>query len=111
MSDSIQTFTDASLEPALAAGGVLLLDFWAEWCAPCRALAPVLDDIADEYAGAAAIGKINADQNPTAVARYGVRGLPTLLLLVDGVERGRIVGLSSRTRIAALLDAQLDAQT
>jgi thioredoxin 1 len=89
--------------------GVVLVDFWAEWCVPCKSLLPVLGEIADVYAGEAAVVKINADENKEITGRFEVRGLPTLILFKDGVEQERVLGMTSKTRIAALLDKYLEA--
>lgn len=89
--------------------GVVLVDFWAEWCAPCKTLLPVLGEIAEIYAGEAAVVKINADENKEITGRFEVRGLPTLILFKDGVEQERLLGMTSKTRIAALLDKYLEA--
>lgn len=89
--------------------GVVLVDFWAEWCAPCKTLLPVLGEIADVYAGEAVVVKINADENKEITGRFEVRGLPTLILFKDGIEQERLLGMTSKTRIAALLDKYLEA--
>lgn len=89
--------------------GIVLVDFWAEWCAPCKALLPVIGELADLYAGEVAVVKINADENKEVTARFEVRGLPTLILFKDGIEQERVLGMTSKTRIAALLDRYLEA--
>lgn len=89
--------------------GFVLVDFWADWCAPCKSLLPILGEIADLYAGEVAVVKINADENPATRDRLQVRGLPTLVLFKNGVELERVLGMTSKTRIAALLDAYLEA--
>ncbi|MET0265401.1 MAG: thioredoxin [Duganella sp.] len=110
MQQGIISITDATFDDeVLTRGGVVLLDFWAEWCRPCKMLAPILSDIADDYQGALRVAKINADDNQASAERYAVRGLPTLLLFVDGVERERLVGSISKTRLAAVIDNYLEA--
>ncbi len=95
-------------EQVLQSKGPVLVDWWAEWCAPCKQLLPIVDDIADEYAGEARICKINADENKEYSKQFNVRGLPTMILFVDGKEKTRLVGLVSKTRIAQLLDECLE---
>jgi thioredoxin 1 len=110
MSPHILTVTDASLEAdVINSNGLTLIDFWAPWCGPCKMLAPLLDELADEYRGQLRIAKINADDNKASGARFTVRGLPTLILFENGVERERVLGTISKSRIAALIDQHLEA--
>jgi thioredoxin 1 len=82
----------------------VLVDFWAEWCNPCKAIAPILDELADEYAGRVQIGKVNVDEFQGLAAEYGVRGIPTLLVFQDGQVAEQIVGLRSKRDLRASLD-------
>ncbi len=110
MADHIYSLDDGMFEQqVLQAKGPVLVDFWAEWCGPCKQLLPILDDVAEQYAGEVAVCKINADDNPLSAARFNVRCLPTMILFVDGVEKERLLGAASKTRIAALLDRQLES--
>jgi thioredoxin 1 len=110
MSQHILTVTDASLEAdVILSTGWMLVDFWAPWCAPCKMLAPLLDELAEEYQGQLRIAKINADDNKQSGERCGVRGLPTLILFENGVERERVLGMITKSRLAAVLDKHLEA--
>jgi thioredoxin 1 len=109
MSQHITTITDALFdEQVTRAKGVVLVDFWAEWCGPCKTLGPVLDDVAEGYAGEARICKINADENKASAERFHVRGLPTMIVFVNGEEKERLLGMASKTRVASLLDRYLE---
>lgn len=109
MSSAILNATDASFEnDVLNAPGLVLVDFWADWCGPCKALAPILADLADEYPEVRVV-KVNADENKQVSQLMSVRGLPSLLLFSDGKECARLLGTQSKTRLAALLDDKLEA--
>jgi thioredoxin 1 len=89
--------------------GIVLVDFWAEWCAPCKTLLPIVSEIADIYAGEVSFTKVNADANKLTSDRLNVRGLPTLILYKDGLEQERLLGMTSKTRLAVLIDKYLEA--
>jgi thioredoxin 1 len=104
-SSSIVTLTQENFsEQVLQSPKPVLVDFWAEWCNPCRTLAPLLDELADEYDGKVKIGKVNADEQQQLAANYGIRALPTLLLFDKGEVTEQMVGLRSRRDLKASLD-------
>ena len=85
----------------------VLLDFWAEWCAPCKMIAPILIEIADEYEGRLKIAKLNIDENPSIPPKFGIRGIPTLILFKNGTVEGQKVGAVSKSQLTAFLDTNL----
>lgn len=108
MNDKIVQLTDDSFEAdVLQASGLVLVDFWAEWCGPCKMIAPVLDDIATEYEGKVTVGKLNIDENSGTPPKYGVRGIPTLLLFKDGEIADTKVGALSKVQLKEFLDKNL----
>jgi thioredoxin 1 len=106
MSDNIVQISDASFDQdVLKASGPVLVDFWAEWCGPCKMIAPVLEELAQEYNGKLTIAKLNIDSNIETAPKYGVRGIPTLIIFKDGEVAGTKVGALSRTQLAAFIDS------
>ena len=110
MSELVNEVTDASFESeVLKSEQPVLVDFWAAWCAPCRMLTPTVEAIAEKYQGKAKIVKLNVDENVEASSRYGIKGIPTLILFSGGREADRVVGVPSNARdfIAGMIDKQL----
>lgn len=108
MSDAILNVSDASFEAdVLKADGPVLVDYWAEWCGPCKMIAPVLNEIAAEYEGRLKVCKLNIDQNAETPAKYGVRGIPTLMLFKNGSVEATKVGALSKSQLAAFLDGNI----
>jgi thioredoxin 1 len=107
-SEKVKTFTDSNFDDETKKG-VVLVDFWAEWCGPCRRLAPTVDALASEYDGRATVAKLNVDENPNIPGRYAVRGIPTLLLFKEGELAETIVGLRPKDDIARLIERHLGA--
>ena len=106
--DLIKHVTDATFEAeVLKAAGPVLVDYWAEWCGPCKMIAPVLDDIATAYEGKLTIAKLNIDDNQETPAKHGVRGIPTLMLIKDGDVAATKVGALSKSQLQAFLDANI----
>ena len=108
MSDFITNVSDASFEAdVIKAEGPVLVDYWAEWCGPCKMIAPVLDEIAQTYAGKLKVCKLNIDENPETPPKFGVRGIPTLMLFKNGNVEATKVGALSKSQLAAFLDANI----
>lgn len=101
MGTNTVNLSDSEFDQTIQETPLVLVDFWAEWCPPCRAIAPTLDEIAQEMKGQLLVAKINVDQNPETPQRFGVRGIPTLILFKDGKEVDQIVGLKEKTDLLA----------
>ena len=107
-SSSIQHVTDASFEPDVLKSDVpVLLDYWAEWCGPCKSIAPILEEVAKDYEGRVKIAKINVDENQAVPAKFGIRGLPTLMLFKNGNVEATKVGALSKSQLTAFLDSNI----
>ncbi len=108
MSERIIEVTDNTFEDAvLKAEKPVLVDFWAEWCGPCKVIAPVLDEIAKDYEGRLVVAKLNIDDNPQTPPKYGIRGIPTLILFKNGNVEAIKVGAVSKSQLSAFLDSHL----
>lgn len=110
MSKYVSEVSDSSFESeVLQSDKPVLVDFWADWCAPCRMLAPTVEQLAEKYAATARIVKMNIDENPLVLQRYGVRGLPTLILFKNGREEERAVGMISKEAISRMIAKHVSA--
>ncbi|GAB7537199.1 thioredoxin TrxA [Burkholderia sp. 22PA0099] len=108
MSELIKHISDASFEQdVIKSDKPVLLDFWAEWCGPCKMIAPILDDVSKEYGDKLNVAKINVDDNTATPAKFGVRGIPTLILFKNGVLAAQKVGALSKSQLTAFLDSHL----
>lgn len=108
MIDKIVHVTDDNFESeVLQSAEPVLVDYWAEWCGPCKTIAPVLDEIAQEYGGRIKIAKLNIDDNPNTPPRFGIRGIPTLMLFKDGEVEATKVGAVSKSQLTAFIDSNL----
>ena len=105
MGENITNVTDSTFETMVLKSEVpALVDFWASWCAPCRAIAPIVDEMAQEYTGKLRVVKVNVDDNPATPGKYGVRGIPTLILFKDGKVVDQLVGAVPRNQIKELIE-------
>lgn len=108
MSDHIVHVSDTTFDnDVLKADGPVLVDFWADWCGPCKMIAPILDDISKDYAGKLKVAKLNIDENPATPPKYGIRGIPTLMLFKNGNVEATKVGAVSKSQLTAFIDSNL----
>lgn len=107
-SPNIHQITDDSFEPEVLKSDVpVLVDYWAEWCGPCKSIAPILEDVAKEYGGRLKIAKINVDENQSTPAKFGIRGIPTLMLFKNGNVEATRVGALTKSQLTAFLDSNI----
>ncbi len=108
MSEQIKYVSDASFEAdVLKSDKPVLVDFWAEWCGPCKMIAPILDEVSKDYSDKVQIAKINVDENTGVPAKFGIRGIPTLILFKNGAVAAQKVGALSKSQLTAFLDSHL----
>ena len=108
MSNNIVHTSDSNFEAdVLKAAGPVLIDFWAEWCGPCKMIAPILDEAATEFSDRLSIVKLNVDENPNTAQRFGIRSIPTLMLFKDGSVHAQKLGAMSKSQLNAFLEANL----
>ena len=105
-SDKVKTFTDADFSESVKTG-LVLVDFWAEWCAPCRRIAPMVDQLAEEYDGRLTVAKMNVDHNQMTPQSFMIQGIPTLLLFKDGDLKERVMGIQDKASLTRLIDQHL----
>jgi len=108
LSDNIVYVTDDSFEAeVLQSDGPVLVDYWADWCGPCKMIAPILDEIATEYNGKLKVAKLNIDENPVTPPKFGIRGIPTLMIFKGGNVEATKVGAVSKSQLTAFIDSNL----
>jgi thioredoxin 1 len=108
MSEHILHVTDTTFKAeVLESGTPVLVDYWAEWCGPCKMIAPILDEVAKEYGGRLKVAKLNIDENPKTPGEYGIRGIPTLILFKGGNVEATKIGALSKSQLTAFIDSNL----
>jgi thioredoxin 1 len=108
MSNNVIELNDSNFNEYLSNDKPILVDFWAEWCGPCKMLTPTIDELADEYANKIVIGKLNVDEHPSIASEYGIRSIPSLLFFKDGKVQNQIMGAVSKNDIAKTLDGLIE---
>jgi thioredoxin 1 len=112
MSEQVKYVTDSSFDQdVLQSQKPVLVDFWADWCAPCRMIAPIIDEIAGHFEQSATVVKLNVDDNTATAQRYGIKGIPTLILFSEGKEVERVVGATSRESITRMIEKHVTVST
>jgi thioredoxin 1 len=107
-SEKVLAFGDNNFETEVLQSPIpVLVDFWASWCAPCRSVAPIVDSLADAFEGKIKVGKVNVDDNPATPAKYGIRGIPTIILFKDGKVMDQVVGAVPKAQLEALINKAL----
>jgi thioredoxin 1 len=107
MADEIILTEDNFDEEVLNSDTPVLVDFWAEWCGPCKMVGPTIEELAKEYKGRAKVGKVNVDQNPGIAEKYGIRGIPTIILFSKGEVAEQLVGVQSKEKMVEIIDKNL----
>ena len=108
MSEHVKHVTDASFDAdVLKSGTPVLVDYWAEWCGPCKMIAPILDEVAKDYAGRVTVAKLDVDANPGTPAKYGIRGIPTLILFKNGVAAAQKVGAMAKGQLTSFIESNI----
>ncbi len=107
-SEKVLSFSDGNFETEVIKSDIpVLVDFWAPWCAPCKAIAPLVDTLAGEYEGKIKVGKVNVDENPATPGKYGIRGIPTIILFKEGKVMDQVVGAVPKAQLEALIKKAL----
>ncbi|MDJ0956405.1 MAG: thioredoxin TrxA [Arenicellales bacterium] len=107
MSEIVHVTDDGFEKDVLQSENAVLVEYWAEWCGPCKMIAPVLEEVASEYAGTLKVAKLNIDDNPNTPPKYGIRGIPTLMLFKDGNVEATKVGAVSKSQLTAFIDGNI----
>lgn len=109
MSELVKDISDATFEAEVMKSNLpVMVDFWAEWCGPCRAMTPIVESVAQKFAGKAKIVKINVDDNQSVTQRFGIKGIPTMIVFKDGKEAERIVGATNENSVSRIIEEQLN---
>ena len=106
-SDKVQQITDANFASVISAAQPCLVDFWAPWCGPCKALSPVIEEVAEHFAGKATVAKMNVDDNPATPGKFGIRAIPTMILFKNGQLIDQITGAAAKAQIVELVNKAL----